>query len=146
MFFSISFFLAILIVSGGVLIWEARTGRFTAGSPQQDTWRSVLFFAATVVGGALLLRSSGGSVLLAFAFVPVTLLSFVRFVTLARQRWSGRWLSYALAAAIVVGIAVSLSALPGRIDQGSLYEQIFYPEGGPVPDSIDPDASRPVRV
>lgn len=138
--------LAILILSGGVLIWEARTGRFASETLEQDRWRGVLFFLATVIGGALLIRSAGGSLLLAFALLPVTLLSLIRFVALARKRWTSALSTFALALALVVGTLAGFAALPGPTDHDSLLEQIFYPDHGATPDSIDPDAGRPVRL
>ena len=134
------------MLAGGVLIWEARTGQFTSATPQRDAWRAVLFFLAAVVGGALLIRSAGGTILLALAFIPVTLLSLMRFVMLVRQRWVSGPSTIALALARLGGTAVGLSMLPEPIHQGVFLEQIFHLEGGPLPDSIDPDAGRPVRL
>ena len=146
MFVPLAFFLAILMLAGCVLIWEARTGRFSSATRQRDTWRVVLFFLATAIGGALLIRSVGGTILLALAFLPVTLLSLMRFVALARQRWTSGLSSAVLALALLVGMIAGLSVLPEPIRQGDLLEQIFHPERGPMPDSIDPDAGRPVHV
>ena len=143
---ALPFALAVLILAGGVLIWEARTGRFASESPEADRWRGVLFFLATAIGSALLIRSAGGSLLLAFALLPVTLLSLIRFVTLARRRWTSAWSTFALAAALVVGTLAGFAALPGPSDHDGLLEQIFYPDHGTTPDSIDPDAGRPVRL
>src|SRR5690606_21018150 len=105
-------FLALLIVAGGVLMWEARTGRFAAETPRRDVWRGLLFFLATVAGGALLVRSVGGTVLLALAFIPVTVLSLMRFVALARRRWAGAASVAAMAAALFLGLSLSLWVLP----------------------------------
>ena len=146
MIVTLALFLAILILAGGVLIWEARTGQFASEAPQRDTWRGVLFFLATVIGGALLIRSAGGTILLALAFLPVTLLSLMRFVTLARRRWMSGLSTAMLALALLVGTFASLSLLSEPIHQGVFLEQIFHLEGGPIPDSIDPDAGRPVRL
>ncbi len=142
----LAFALAVLILAGGVLIWESRTGRFSSDSPQQDTWRGVLFFLATAIGGALLIRSAGGTLLFALALVPVTLLSLIRFVALARKRWTSAFSTLALAAALVIGTVAGLSVLPEPNGHGMFLEQIFHPEGGAMPDSIDPDAGRPVRL
>lgn len=142
---TIALFLIILIVAGAVLIWEARTGRFASGS-RWDAGRGGLFFLATVIGSALLIRSAGGAVLLAAAFVPVTLLSLMRFVALARARWAGAASSLVLALALVVGTVASLSALPEPGSRGMLLEQILHPERAGVPESIDPAARRPVRL
>ena len=140
------FFLLVLIVAGGVLIWEARTGRFASGSRTSDVGRGGLFFLAAVIGSALLIRSAGGALLLAAAFVPVTLLSLVRFVALARARWAGAASSLVLALALALGTAASLSVLPEPGPRGMLLEQILHPERAGAPESIDPAARRPVRM
>lgn len=137
---------ALLIVAGGVLIWEARAGSFTSGSARGDAWRAVLFFAAASVGSALLIRSAGGALLLIAAFAPVTLLSLVRFVALVRLRWAGAASSVVLALALVAGTVATLSALPETGRQGSFLEQILGPERVASPESINPDARRPVRM
>ena len=142
----VSLFLVILIAAGGVLIWEARTGRFTSGSRRRDAWRGALFFLSTVVGSAFLIRSAGGAILLAAAFVPVTVLSLMRLVTLARARWAGAATSFVLALALVLGTAASLAALPGPLDRGLFLERILHPDRTGFPPSIDPDARRPVRL
>lgn len=143
---TVALFLSILIVAGGVLIWEARTGRFTSASRRRDTWRGAIFFLSTVVGSAFLIRSAGGAVLLAAVFVPVTVLSLMRLVTLARVRWTSPSTSLVLALALVLGTAASLAALPGPLDRGLFLERILYPERTGSPPSIDPDARRPVRL
>lgn len=139
-------FLALLIVAGGVLMWEARTGRFAAETPRRDVWRGLLFFLATVAGGALLVRSMGGTVLLALAFIPVTVLSLMRFVALARRRWAGAASVAAMAAALFLGLSLSLWVLPEPINEGFFLEHIFHLDGGASPQSIDPDARRSVRM
>lgn len=143
---TLALFLLVLILAGGVLIWEARTGRFTSASRRHEGWRGLLFFLATVVGGALLIRAAGGSLLFAVAFVPVTVLSLMRFVTLARRRWVGAASALALALALVAGTAAGLTVLPEPIDQGVFLERIFHPERGTMPESIDPAARRAVRA
>jgi hypothetical protein len=139
-------FLCVLFLAGIVLMWEARTGRFTATRLRWDVGRSVLFFLAAVIGGALLIRSMGGTVLLALAFIPVTLLSLMRFVALTRQRWGGAAPIIAMALALFGGISLSLRAVPEPIDEGYFLEHIFHLGGETGPDSIDPDARRSIRM
>lgn len=139
-------FLCVLLLAGIVLMWEARTGRFTAGRFHMDVVRGVLFFLATVIGGTLLIRSMGGTVLLALAFIPVTLLSLMRFVALTRQRWAGAASVVAMALALFGGITLSLRAVPEPIDEGFFLEHIFHVGGEGGPDSIDPDARRSIRM
>ncbi len=139
-------FLSVLIVAGGVLMWEVRTGKFAGETSRLDAWRGALFFFATVAGGALLIRSMGGTVLLALAFIPVTVLSLMRFVALTRQRWAGATSAVVMAAALFLGLSLSLRVLPEPIDEGSFLEHIFHTDGGASSESIDPDARRSVRM
>lgn len=140
------FFLLVLLASGTVLMWEARTGRFTAATPRREAWRGALFFLATVAGGALLVRSMGGTVLLALAFIPVTVLSLMRFVALVRRRWMGSVSAVVMAVALFLGLSLSLQALPEPISEGYFLEHIFHLDDGRSPESIDPDARRSVRM
>ncbi len=142
---AVTVFLAILLAAGTVLMWEARTGRFTA-SRRQESWRVALFFLATVAGSALLIRSMGGTVLLALVFIPVTVLSLMRFVALARRRWRGAASFAALAVVLWGGLWLGLHAVPYPLDEGFFMEHIFHLDGGTGSQSIDPAAGRPVRV
>ncbi len=139
-------FLTLLLAAGGVLMWEARTGRFTGATPLREAWRGALFFLAAVAGGALLVRSMGGTVLLALAFIPVTVLSLMRFVALVRRRWIGAAPVVLMAVALFLGLSLSLRALPEPINEGYFLEHIFHLDTGPSPESIDPDARRSVRM
>src|SRR6056297_2090891 len=118
-------FLVVLLLAGITLMWEARTGRFSADRLRWDIGRGGLFFLASVVGGALLIRSMGGTVLLAMAFIPVTILSLMRFVALTRRWWVGVVSFVAMAVALFVGLQLSLLALPAPIDQGFFIEHVF---------------------
>jgi D-alanyl-lipoteichoic acid acyltransferase DltB (MBOAT superfamily) len=139
-------FLVVLLLAGIVLMWEARTGRFTAQRLRWDLVRGALFFLATVVGGALLIRSMGGTVLLAMAFIPVTILSLMRFVALTRRRWAGMASFVTMAVVLFVGLQLSLLALPEPIDQVFFIEHVFQIGGESTPQSIDPDARRTIRM
>jgi len=139
-------FLVVLLLAGITLMWEARTGRFSADRLRWDIGRGGLFFLASVVGGALLIRSMGGTVLLAMAFIPVTILSLMRFVALTRRRWVGVVSFVAMAVALFVGLQLSLLALPEPIDQGFFIEHVFQLGGESAPESIDPDARRTIRM
>ena len=143
---TVAVFLVVLFLAGIVLMWEARTGRFTAEQRWWDVGRGVLFFLASVVGGTLLIRSMGGTVLLALAFIPVTLLSLMRFVALMREHWVGMASVVAMALALFGGVTLSLRAVPEPIDEGYFLEHIFHVGGESGPDSIDPDARRSVRL
>jgi len=143
---TVVFFLFVLLTAGIVLMWEARTGYYASVQPNRDLGRTALFFLATVVGGALLVRSMGGTVLLALAFIPVTCLSLLRFVALVRTRWVGIASFVTMAVALFVGLQLSLHALPGPIDQGYFVEHVFNMGGDGTAESIDPDARRTIRM
>lgn len=142
----IPFFLALLMVTGGFLVWEARTGRLEPRSALTRGARVGLFFAASTAGGGLLLRTLEASPLLALALLPVTALSLYRFVALVRVPRAGRLLPLALALALFAGLSASLHVLPKPLDQRTLFEHILYPETGRAPVSIDPAARRSARV
>jgi asparagine N-glycosylation enzyme membrane subunit Stt3 len=144
-------FLLVLIAAATLLVWEARTGRLDPGSHLGASVRATLFFAAVVVGGALLVRSSGSSLLLALALLPVTGFSVYRFWMLIRPIL-GRSVRQAVATFCVVavatifGLGASLSLLPERLDQRVIIEQIFYGDSPGDQRSIDPAARRTARV
>jgi hypothetical protein len=142
----LSLYLIVLLLSGSVLLWEARTGRMTPGSPWSARLRAGLFFAAAVVGGALLLRTFGASPMLAAALVPVTALSLFRLVWITRLRRPGLLAGGVLAVALAVGLSASLSFVPKPLDQRDLFELIFHPDGSTDSRSIDPAARRSVRA
>ncbi len=141
---AVTVFLAVLFVAGVVLMWEARTGRFTASSRRWEVVRGTLFFLATVAGGTLLIRSMGGTVLLALVFIPVTVLSLMRFVAITRRRWPGVASFVTLALLLWSGLWLGLAALPTPLDEGFLLEHIL--DRGEAGRSIDPAAGRPVRA
>lgn len=143
-------FLSVLLLAGMVLMWEARTGRYTPRTPWGATLRATLFFAAVVVGSALLMRTVGASVILAATLVPVTALSLLRLSMLVRPivGASARGLatSAVLGMILLFGLGASLSLLPHALDQRVIVEQIFYGENPGSQRSIDPAARRVSRV
>ncbi len=139
-------YLAVLLLAGCVLIWEARTGRLTGKTARRDALRAGLFFLAAVVGGALLVRSAGSTVLLALAFIPVTVLSLMRLVMIARRRWSPVATAAVLGLALLTGMSGSLSLLPQDLDRTFFIEQVFHRDAGPAAPSIDPAARHSVRT
>ena len=86
------------------------------------------------------------AILLALVFVPVTILSLMRFVALARRRWSGAASFLTLAFVLWAGLWLGLYAVPYPLDEGFFMEHIFHLDGGPGSRSIDPAAGRPVRA
>lgn len=135
--------LLVLLAAGAVLIWEARTGRFSGTSARWETGRVILFFLAAVAGSALLIRAVDTAALMGLALVPVTALSLVRFVALARRRWGG-WAPAGLAMlALLAGIGVSLLIMPDPLGQTSLVRHIL--DGSAPQRSIDPEARFTVR-
>lgn len=147
----LALFLAVLLVAGSALIWEARTGRLEPRRPWTATMRVALFFAAAVVGSALLVRTSAASPLMALALVPVTGLSLFRLTMLSRplltRRASKAALSFVvIAVALVIGVSVSLTMLPKGLDQRVFMEQIFHRDAPADTRSIDPAARRSSRA
>ncbi|MDX1531179.1 MAG: hypothetical protein R3362_06600 [Rhodothermales bacterium] len=140
------FFLCVLLVAGVVLVWEARTGRLAVASVYGEAGRATLFFLAAVAGGALLFRVAPNNLLLASALIPVTALSLFRFVMLARQRWQGLVAATVLAAVLLAGVSLGLTALPDHIDERFFLEHVLHGDTGPLPQSIDPAAHRSVRT
>ncbi len=147
----VSLFLVVLLATGVLLVWEARTGKLTPSSSRNATLRASLFFAAAVVGGALLMRSASSSLLLAAALAPVTGLSLVRFVAILRPtmslgRWTGLVSASVILAFLAVGVWASMSLLPQELDQKSFIEQIFQRDIPSDSRSIDPAARRTGRA
>lgn len=134
-------FLAVLVLAGAALVWEARTGRFGDARRWGGRVRVALFFAAAVAGGVLLYRAWGGSVLLGLSLVPVTGLSAYRLTMLARSRWP-QLAPVVVAAAVALGVAAGLQVLPPPTGDSVLFEQL----GGKPAPSANPDAGRVVRA
>lgn len=139
-------FLLILILSGGLLVWEARTGKLEPSSRADRWFRSILFFLATAVGGAIFFRAAPSSFFLAAALLPVTLLSLFRCVGLIRARWNTAIPLLSLVAALILSISVSMSMLPNPLDQRVFIEKIFMRGGPDGADTIDPAGRRSSRV
>lgn len=134
-------FLLLLVAAGAVLLWEARTGRLSGGTPGRGT--GPLYFAAAVAGAALLVRLVGSGMPAALALVPITAFSLARCVALVRRRRGG-WAPVALVAlALLAGVGLSLLLVPEHLDQAALVRQIF--DGGESARSIDPGARFSVR-
>jgi hypothetical protein len=147
----LSSFLLVLLLAGVVLVWEARTGRLAPQSQVGASIRAALFFAALVIGAALLVRTAGSSPVLALALVPVTALSLYRLAMLVRPV-VGRTARQAVGSVSVLlmvlalGLGASLSLLPEPLDQRIIVEKIFYGDSPGDQRSIDPAARRPSRV
>lgn len=145
-FTPVSVFLAILLVSGAVLVWEARRGGYEPDSRIGWMVRVGLFGGAAMVGSALLIRTLDMAPLLALTLAPVTLLSLYRFVSLVPRRYDLVVRFTVLAFVLYLGTASALRSLPPRLDQRAFVEQIFVIEGQRAGHSIDPAARRSVRV
>lgn len=143
---SVSVFLSILLLSGAVLVWEARRGGYEPKTRAGWLFRVILFGAAAMVGGALLIRTSGMAPLLALTLAPVTVLSLYRFVALVPRRYDVVVRFTVLAFVLYLGTASALRSLPPRLDQRAFVEQIFVIEGQRAGHSIDPAARRSVRA
>lgn len=144
-------FMLVLLFAGGVLIWEARTGRLSPAGGLDAAFRGTLFFAAAAVGGALLVGTADSSLLLATALAPVTVLSLVRLVMILRARAAARERRVFAPLVIVamllsLGVAATLEVLPRPLDQRVFIEKIFHLDSSGDSRSIDPAARRTARV
>lgn len=142
----LTFFLLVLILSGALLVWEARTGNLNPDSRLEQWIRGILFFLAATVGGALLLRTAANSPLLAAALIPVTFLSLFRCVSLLRMRWNNAMPFIGLVLALIMSISVGLAALPNPLDQRVFIEKIFQRGSPSDANTIDPAGRRSSRV
>jgi hypothetical protein len=144
-------FMLILLLAGGVLIWEARTGRLSPAGRLDGAFRGTLFFAAAVIGGALLVGTADSSLLLATALAPVTVLSMIRLVMILRARAAARERRVLAPLAVMalllsLGVAATLEVLPRPLDQRVFIEKIFHIDTPGDSRSIDPAARRTARA
>lgn len=107
----------------------------------------LLYFASSAAGTALLVAATGHEWVLFLALAPLTVLSMARMTTLLLQGGAGPRTGVTVAMLLVLAIWGCLLATPQPLSRQSLMEQILYRGDAPaVPDSIDPDAFRPVQA
>ena len=146
MFGIVLFLFLALGASALVLAVEAGTGQLVGRSDATTRARAVVFFTASVAGGALLIAISSREWLLLLALAPITVLSLLRFAMLASAWWSGWRLSIYTAVLLLAGVASCLPWMPRPLDRATLLESLMRGSPASIPDSISPDVSRPVRV
>lgn len=109
--------------------------------------RSLLFLFGTISGASLLIALADGEWLFALALAPVTLLSLFRFAMLAREWWGGWRLPIYTSLLVGFGLLLSVPLIPYPLDRGVLIEHLHVlDDASTVPDTIDPEAMRPVRA
>ena len=146
MFAFVALLFATLGVAALLLALEAITGRLVGRTEASTRLRAAIFFAATVAGGTLLVAVSSREWMLLAALAPITILSLLRFTMLANGWWSGWRLSIYTAALLLAFIALCMPMMPRPLDRSALLESLRIGRGGSAPDSISPDALRPVRA
>ena len=99
-----------------------------------------------VIWGALLVAVSSREWMLMLALAPITVLSILRFAMLANGWWAGWRLSVYTAVVLAIGITACLPWMPRPLDRAALLETIRGGAPTFAPDTISPDALRPVRV
>ena len=136
--------LAILLAASVLLSLEVRTGRMDA-SPQKHS--ATVYLLAAIAGATLLIALADGEWLFALALVPITFLSLLRFSMIARQWWDGWRLPVFTCTLIAVGIVAMLSMTPYPLNRTFVLEELNLIDSTlGRPDTIDPEAVRPVRV
>jgi hypothetical protein len=146
MFAFVALLLTALCVAAFVLAVEAGTGRLVGRTVLTTRVRAAVFFAAGVAGGSLLVAVSPREWMLMLALAPITVLSILRFAMLANGWWAGWRLSVYTAVLLAIGITACLPWMPRPLDRAALLETIRGGRPTFAPDTISPDALRPVRV
>jgi len=138
---------AFLLVASVLLLLEVRTGRMDAPSQKHSVARATVYLLAAIAGATLLIALADGEWLFALALVPITFLSLLRFSMIARQWWAGWRLPVYACTLIAVGIGAMLPMMPYPLNRTFVLEELnlIDSELG-RPDTIDPEAVRPVRV
>ena len=136
-----------LVVAAVLLAYEARTGRLEGTTEREVRWRAAIFLVATVAGAALLIALADSEWLFALALVPITILCLLRFAMLARRWWTGWRLTAVTCVLVGVGIGLSVPFMPFPLDRTVIVRELQGIDGvSAPPDTIDPEALRPVRA
>ena len=138
--------ITMLLVAAGFLAFEARTGRMEGATEASSATRAIVFLLATIAGATLLLALAHAEWLFALTLAPVTLLSLLRFTMLAKRWWTGWRLPVLTSALIGFGVLLSVPWVPYPLDRRFVIREIHGLDTAPLPDSIDPEALRPVRA
>ena len=147
MLFLVTIQIAFLMAASVLLMMEVRVGSIDASSQKHSLYRATVYLLATIGGATLLITLADGERLFALALVPITFLSLLRFSMLARKWWEGWRLPVYTCALIALGIVLMLPMMPYPLNRTYVLEQLnlIDSELG-RPDTIDPEAVRPVRV
>jgi hypothetical protein len=138
--------IALLLVAAGLFAVEARTGRMEGRSEGVTLARALVFLLATIAGTTLVLALADAEWLFALTLAPITLLSLLRFAMLARRWWTGWRLPVLTSLLVGFGVLLSVPWMPYPLDRTFLIREIHGVEAVPTPDTIDPEALRPVRA
>jgi hypothetical protein len=138
--------LAVLLAAAGLFAVEARTGRMEGRSEAATVARALVFLLAGIAGTTLFLALARAEWLFALTLAPITLLSLLRFSMLARRWWPGPWLPVLTSLLLAFGVLLSVPWMPRPLDRTFLIREIHGIETVPTPDTIDPEALRPVRA
>lgn len=143
----ISIQFAFLLAASILLLLEVRSGGMGEAEQRYLVPRAVIFLLASIGGATLLIAMADGEWLFAFALVPITFLSLLRFSMIARQWWEGWRLPVYTCALIAVGIVGMLPMMPYQLNRTFVLEELRLIESTyGRPDTIDPEAIRPVRA
>lgn len=138
---------AFLLAASVLLLLEVRTGHMDAPSQKRSATRATVYLLAAIAGATLLIALADGEWLLALALVPITFLSLLRFSMVARQWWTGWRLPVYTCTLIALGIVLMLPLMPYPLNRTFVLEELnLIDRTLGRPDTIDPEAVRPVRV
>lgn len=138
--------LLVLFAAAVLLAVEARTGRMEAATERGALARALVFLLAAIAGATLLIALADAEWLFALALAPITMLSLLRFTMLARRWWTGWRLPVLTGALLGLGVIASVPWEPYPLDRAYVIREIHGVEALPAPDTIDPEALRPVRA
>jgi hypothetical protein len=138
--------LALILLAAAALAEEARTGRMEGRTEGATLARALVFLLAAIAGATLLISVAGAEWLFALALAPLTLLCLLRFTMLARRWWAGWRLPMCTGALVGLGVLASLPWMPYPLDRTFFIEEVHGVDVTPAPDTIDPEALRPVRA
>jgi hypothetical protein len=136
----------VLLTAAVLLAVEARTGRMEGATEGATLARALVFLLAAIAGGTLLIALADSEWLFALGLVPITMLTLLRFTMLARRWWAGWRLPVLTGALLGLGVLVSMPWVPYPLDRSAVVREIHGVEALPTPDTIDPEALRPVRA
>ncbi|MDX1420015.1 MAG: hypothetical protein R3181_08620 [Rubricoccaceae bacterium] len=136
----------LLFAAAGLLAVEARAGRLDGSEAGGGVVRALVYLLAAIAGGTLLITLADSEWLFALGLVPVTMLALVRFTMMARRWWVGWQLPVYTGVLLAFGVLLSVPWMPTPLDRTTVLREIHGIEAIQGPDTIDPEAHRPVRA